>query len=166
MRPCRPKRNITHDILGSPDPSLQQKAKVPFGTKIFWSRFTWSCSTPFVTWSSFLIGSDSFVQYINFHFRIYKHLRTWLRCVIIIYNIEKQNEWKSVKLIGEASSYLIFFQKIIIFIFFWEKKTLTNKFVYFKIKSSSSNFLSRVSKTHSGKNRWVGVWFIYRHGQK
>ena len=40
-----------------------------FGAKIFWSCFTWSCSTPLISRSGFLIGSDSFVQYINFCFR-------------------------------------------------------------------------------------------------
>ncbi len=40
---------ITHDILGSNDPPLQQQPKVPFGAKIIWSRFTQSCSAPFIS---------------------------------------------------------------------------------------------------------------------
>jgi hypothetical protein len=40
---------ITHDILGSNDPPLQQQPKAPFGAKTFWSRFTQSCSAPFIS---------------------------------------------------------------------------------------------------------------------
>jgi len=40
---------ITHDILGSNDPPLQQQPKAPFGAKISWSRFTQSCSAPFIS---------------------------------------------------------------------------------------------------------------------
>jgi hypothetical protein len=52
------------------DPSLQQQPKEPFGAKIFWSHFTRSCSAPFISWSGFLIRSDSFVLHINLHLRL------------------------------------------------------------------------------------------------
>jgi hypothetical protein len=40
---------ITHDILGSNDPPLQQQPKATFGAKIFWNCFTQSCSAPFIS---------------------------------------------------------------------------------------------------------------------
>ncbi len=52
-----------------------------------WSYSPIRCSAPLYSRSSSLIGSAYHFLYISFCFGLKKHLRTWLRCVNIIYNI-------------------------------------------------------------------------------